>query len=91
MPSKTEAAAYEAVPYVGGTHGLSHPDQLSTMAALCGMEPAPAGRCRVLDIGCADGGNLIPWPINIPTAISLASTSTVTASGLGKTSSPNSV
>jgi SAM-dependent methyltransferase len=30
------------------------------MGRLFGMDPAPLDRCRVLELGCGDGGNLIP-------------------------------
>jgi SAM-dependent methyltransferase len=30
------------------------------------MSPAPAGRCRVLELGCGDGGNLIPLALTLP-------------------------
>jgi SAM-dependent methyltransferase len=52
--------------YFGHPFSQTHPDRLATMASLHAMEPAPAVRCRVLELGCADGGNLIPmayqWP-----------------------------
>ncbi len=36
------------------------------MAALFGMEAAPVERCRVLELGCGDGGNLIPMAFELP-------------------------
>jgi SAM-dependent methyltransferase len=52
--------------YFGHAFGQTHPDRLATIASLHGMEPAPVPACRVLELGCADGGNLIPmayqWP-----------------------------
>jgi SAM-dependent methyltransferase len=52
--------------YFGHPFSQTHPDRLATMASLHAMVPAPPGRCRVLELGCADGGNLIPmayqWP-----------------------------
>lgn len=53
-------ARYEAVPYPGHCRTQTHPDRLAVIATLFGMEPAPVGACRVLELGCGDGGNLIP-------------------------------
>jgi len=52
--------AYDEVPYesVAATH--SHPAHLATLATLFGMNPRVVDRCRVLELGCAEGGNLIP-------------------------------
>jgi len=36
------------------------------MAMLFGMQPAPVERCRVLELGCASGGNLIPMAYGLP-------------------------
>ena len=58
--------SYERVPYPSGSQPLTHPDHLAVMAILSGMEPAPPDRCRVLEIGCADGGNLIPMAFELP-------------------------
>jgi SAM-dependent methyltransferase len=30
------------------------------------MRPAPVDRCRVLELGCADGGNLLPMAVALP-------------------------
>jgi len=30
------------------------------------MIPAPVTKCRVLELGCASGGNLIPMAFNLP-------------------------
>jgi SAM-dependent methyltransferase len=59
-PSDDARAAYAAVPYPGLAFPQSHPDRLATNARLMGMKPAAPERCRVLELGCGDGGNLIP-------------------------------
>jgi SAM-dependent methyltransferase/methyltransferase-like protein len=53
-------ASYDELPYGWKSHGLTHPVRMGTVAALRGFEPAPVDRCRVLEIGCAEGGNLLP-------------------------------
>jgi methyltransferase-like protein len=36
------------------------------VATLFGMQPAPVDRCRVLELGCGDGSNLIPMAVGLP-------------------------
>jgi methyltransferase-like protein/2-polyprenyl-3-methyl-5-hydroxy-6-metoxy-1,4-benzoquinol methylase len=43
----------------------SHPDRLATIARLFGIEAAPVKNARVLEIGCANAGNLIPAAANL--------------------------
>lgn len=52
--------SYEAVPYDSKPVHLSHIARVEAIARLHGLAPAPATRCRVLELGCASGGNLIP-------------------------------
>ena len=58
--------SYAAVPYEGGTYPQTHPDILATVSSLVGLRPAPPSRCRVLDIGCADGANLLGMAAYLP-------------------------
>jgi len=58
--------SYEQVPYPSALQHFTHPDHLATLALLHGLSPAPPQRCRVLELGCADGGNLIPMAIELP-------------------------
>jgi methyltransferase-like protein/2-polyprenyl-3-methyl-5-hydroxy-6-metoxy-1,4-benzoquinol methylase len=60
--------AYDLVPYASFAFPQTHPDRLATIATLLGMEPAPLARCRVLELGCASGGNLIPLAQSLPQA-----------------------
>ncbi len=52
--------SYDSVPYPSNPFPQSHPDRLATIASLLGMEPAPVEHCRVLELGCASGGNVVP-------------------------------
>lgn len=52
--------AYEQVQYESYPFAASHPGRLATIAALYGMTPAKPTNCRVLELGCASGGNLLP-------------------------------
>jgi methyltransferase-like protein/cyclopropane fatty-acyl-phospholipid synthase-like methyltransferase len=58
--------SYDEVPYPNLSHVQSHPDALATLATLLGLSPAPINACRVLEIGCAQGGNLIPMALSLP-------------------------
>ena len=58
--------SYDEVPYESHPYPQSHPDRLATIATLFGMKPAPIARCRVLELGCATGGNLIPLAASLP-------------------------
>ena len=58
--------AYDEIPYPGSPYTQTHPDRLAVLAILFGMKPAPVARCRVLEIGCGDGGNLIPMAFGLP-------------------------
>ncbi len=60
------AQSYEQVPYPSLSYSQSHPDRLATLATLLGMEPPPVERCRVLALGCASGGNVIPMAARLP-------------------------
>ncbi len=57
---------FHRIPYI--THPLAamHPDRLASLATLFGMTPAPVASCRVLEIGCGSGGNLIPMAYRLP-------------------------
>jgi methyltransferase-like protein/cyclopropane fatty-acyl-phospholipid synthase-like methyltransferase len=58
--------AYDAVVYPGYAYARTHPDRLATQAVLFGLQPAPIDSCRVLEIGCGDGGNLVPMALDLP-------------------------
>lgn len=65
LPS-TAGNSYDEVPYKSHPYRQSHPDRLATIATLLGMKPAPVDSCRVLELGCASGGNLIPMAEQLP-------------------------
>ncbi|MBR0843387.1 class I SAM-dependent methyltransferase [Bradyrhizobium liaoningense] len=57
---------YDEVYYPGHVYGLTHPNHLATIATVYGMQPAPVERCRVLELGCGVGGNLLPMAFQYP-------------------------
>ncbi|MFO0875766.1 MAG: class I SAM-dependent methyltransferase [Gemmataceae bacterium] len=58
--------SYDEVPYDARPRYATHPDCLATLARLLGMKPAPVERCRVLELGCSTGGNLLPLAESLP-------------------------
>jgi methyltransferase-like protein/cyclopropane fatty-acyl-phospholipid synthase-like methyltransferase len=66
--TSAEGASYDEVPYSSYAYVQSHPNRLSVVATLFGMAPAPLERCRVLELGCASGGNLLPIAESFPEA-----------------------
>jgi SAM-dependent methyltransferase len=63
---KNLRSAYDAVPYKSQSYQQSHPDRLAVVAALAGIGAPDVESCRVLEIGCASGGNLIPMAEQLP-------------------------
>ena len=64
--------SYDTVPYLNRAHSRTHPDRAAALAILLGLEPPPVARCRVLELGCANGRNLLPMPRCCPKASSSA-------------------
>ena len=58
--------AYDALRYPGHFYPQSSPDRLATLGTLVGLHPARVESCRVLEIGCGEGGNLIPLADRFP-------------------------
>ena len=58
--------SYDAVPYPSKFFLQTHPDRLASAGLLYGMEPAPVERCRVLELGCGNGSNLISHAYGLP-------------------------
>jgi len=59
-------SSYDQVPYPSLPIRSTHPDHIASIAAMFGMAPASPDACRVLEIGCADGANLIPMAASLP-------------------------
>ncbi|MFN0095707.1 MAG: methyltransferase regulatory domain-containing protein [Dehalococcoidia bacterium] len=66
MPDAQITEDYATVPYPSWAHVQAQPDRLATIARLHGLQPAPVDRCRVLELGCGDGGNLLPLAARLP-------------------------
>jgi methyltransferase-like protein/2-polyprenyl-3-methyl-5-hydroxy-6-metoxy-1,4-benzoquinol methylase len=66
MAEEDGLTPYDQVPYPAGAYPQSHPDRLASLGILFGMSPRDISRCRVLELGCADGSNLIPMAVALP-------------------------
>ena len=64
--SATALTSYDLIPYPNFSFPQTHPDRLAVLAALLGLEPPPVEHCRVLELGCAAGSNLIPMAEELP-------------------------
>lgn len=65
-PDSATAAAYEDFQYENLAFRNTHPDWLGTVGRIFGMDPARADACRVLELGCGPGGNLVPLAELLP-------------------------
>lgn len=59
---------YEVVLYPTRAQWMIHPDRMAAVALLYGVRPPAFDRCRILEIGCGDGSNLIPMAAALPGA-----------------------
>ncbi len=59
---------YDSVAYLSLPNPDTHPDRMAAMAILHGLSPAPVEHCRVLEVACGDGANIIPMAYAIPTS-----------------------
>lgn len=71
LPAANPAAppspnTYDEVPYESHPFSQTHPSRLFVVGTLFGLRPPPVARCRVLELGCASGGNLIPMAYGLP-------------------------
>ncbi len=57
---------YDLIPYPEWSITESHPNHMAVIGRLLGVNTPAPDQCRVLELGCASGGNLIPaayyWP-----------------------------
>jgi methyltransferase-like protein/2-polyprenyl-3-methyl-5-hydroxy-6-metoxy-1,4-benzoquinol methylase len=60
--------SYDSVPYGSYPIAASHPDRLFAVSKLFGLNPVPPENARILELGCAGGGNLLPIASQFPNA-----------------------
>ena len=64
--STQQTNAYDIVPYKSYPFRQTHPERLATVGHLFGVDACPIDNCRVLELGCASGGNLLPMADRFP-------------------------
>src|SRR5262245_30879492 len=64
----SDAGDYDALPYPSMPFAYTQPSHLAALARVYGLEAPPAEDARVLELGCASGGNIIPLAARFPKA-----------------------
>lgn len=64
--SNRTLAAYAAHRYRSYAYPASAPENLQAILLLHGLDAAPSASARVLELGCASGGNLLPFALRNP-------------------------
>jgi methyltransferase-like protein/2-polyprenyl-3-methyl-5-hydroxy-6-metoxy-1,4-benzoquinol methylase len=64
----TTVTSYDELPYLRLAFAQTQPNRLAAIARLFGAGPAPPAEARILELGCAQGGNLAPMGIELPGA-----------------------
>src|SRR5262245_47242998 len=60
--------SYDQVLYPNDPFPQTHPDRIATIGTLFGMTPAPVEQCRVLEIGCGRGANIMGMSYSLPSS-----------------------
>ncbi len=58
--------SYEETPYPYLGYQQTHPNTSASIARLLGLRSANVENCRVLEVGCAIGGNIVPMAYALP-------------------------
>jgi len=66
MTKNIERNSYDETPYQSYPYAQSSPEKLATLGTLFGMKPPEIETARVLELGCAEGGNIIPHAVHYP-------------------------
>ena len=64
--SEVSSSAFDALPYRHGAIPETHPARVGGIARLLGIDAVAPDRCRVLELGCAEGMNLLPLAERLP-------------------------
>ena len=59
---------YDEVPYASHPFSQTAPEHVAAVAHLFGLKTPDVATCRVLELGCSSGGNLIPLAVRHPGA-----------------------
>ena len=78
------AARYDTIAYAALPHAATHPDRIASVATFLGHPAADPAHCRVLEVGCNDGSNLIPMAVTLPHASFVGCDLSSSAIGAGR-------
>ncbi len=59
---------YDDIPYPSLVYSDTHPSKQAALAMLFGLKPPVVASCRVLELGCGDGTNIIAIAQSLPQA-----------------------
>ncbi len=60
--------SYDSFPYTSYPFSKSHPAHLRTSAKFLGLDAPPLEQAKILELGCAAGGNILPFAVQYPNA-----------------------
>ncbi|GAA3913531.1 class I SAM-dependent methyltransferase [Litoribacillus peritrichatus] len=63
------ASSYDDLQYQSQPIWKTHPENMAALAHLYGLDPVLPSKAKVIEIGCATGGNLLPMAMNNPDAL----------------------
>ncbi len=64
--SSERTTPYDEFRYPGKFYPHASPERMAALATLFGLKPAPVECCRVLELGCGEGGHLVPLAYVLP-------------------------
>ena len=67
-PEAAETYSYDLVPYESYPYDFTQPQRMAAAGRLFGMSPPDIRTARVLELGCAGGGNILPLAARYPDA-----------------------
>lgn len=68
LSNQIVSESYNEMPYESYPYAQSNPHHLRTIATLFGLKSAEVENARILELGCAGGGNILPLAVNYPKA-----------------------
>jgi len=68
LTQTSKSTSYNDIPYESFPFQQTHPNRLATIARLFGLQSPNIETCKVLEIGCASGNNLLPMAEYLPKA-----------------------
>lgn len=63
---QADMTAYDVVPYYSVARTGTNVDRLAALGRMLGIATADPNACRVLELGCGDGGNVLPMALSMP-------------------------